>query len=124
LDTCTFLWIIDGSSELSEVARVEFSDPANEILMSSVSAWEIAVKHKLGRLELSLPPREYVPKQRAKHGIASLGLEEEAALQVDRLPSIHRDPFDRMLVAQAIYHGLILLTPDPEIEKYPVRVLW
>ena len=124
LDTCTFLWIVGGSGELSPRAREIFADPANEVILSAASAWEIAVKHRLGRLPLPAPPDVFVPAQRAAHGIEPLALDEEAALHVAKLPDLHRDPFDRMLVAQAIVGGLILLTPDDHIREYPVRTLW
>ena len=124
LDTCSFLWIVGGSNELSSRARQVFADPANEVILSAASAWEIAVKHRLGRLPLPAPPDEFVPAQRAAHGIEPLPLDEEAALHVAKLPDLHRDPFDRMLVAQAIVGGLVLLTPDDQIREYPVRTLW
>jgi PIN domain nuclease of toxin-antitoxin system len=124
LDTCTFLWIVGGSSELSSRARAAFADPANEAFLSAASAWEIAVKHRLGRLPLPSAPDEFVPTQRAAHGIEPLPVDEDAALHVAKLPDLHRDPFDRMLVAQAIVGGLLLLTPDDHIRQYPARTLW
>ena len=124
LDTCTYLWIVGGSSELSSRARAAFADPANETFLSAASAWEIAVKHRLGRLPLPAPPCEFVPFQRAAHGIEPLPVDEEAALHVAKLPDLHRDPFDRLLVAQAIVGGLLLLTPDDDIRQYPARTLW
>jgi len=124
LDTCTFLWIAAGSEELSAPARSACADPDNEVFLSAVSAWEIAVKHALGRLPLPEAPLRYVPSARSRHGIAPLPLEEQAALQLPKLPELHRDPFDRMLVCQAIAHGLEIVTPDPAIAQYPVRSLW
>jgi PIN domain nuclease of toxin-antitoxin system len=124
LDTCTFLWIVGGAKDLSVQAGQAFADPANEAFLSAVSAWEIAVKHRLGRLPLPGPPDTFVPAQRNAHGLEPLPIDEEAALQVSKLPELHRDPFDRMLVAQAIVGGLVLLTPDDHIRAYPVRTLW
>lgn len=124
LDTCTFLWIISDDPALSEEARAAFSDPANEVYLSSVSVWEIAVKHALKRLPLPEAPDRFIPAQRTRHAIQSLPLEEEAVLQLSRLPERHRDPFDRMLVCQAIAHGLVVLTPDEAIRQYPVRTVW
>jgi len=124
LDTATFLWIIGDAPELSAAARERFRDPGNEVYLSAVSAWEIAVKHALGRLPLPSAPATLVPEARAAHGIEPLPLDEEAALQLGSLPPVHRDPFDRMLVCQAIIHGMALLTPDETIRRYPVRVLW
>jgi PIN domain nuclease of toxin-antitoxin system len=124
LDTCTFLWVVGGSSELSSRAREAVVDPANEAFVSAASAWVIAVKHRLGRLPLPAPPEEFVPTQRAAHGLDPLAVDEEAALNVAKLPDLHRDPFDRILVAQAIVGGLVLVTPDDHIREYPVRTLW
>ncbi len=124
LDTCTFLWSIAGGGEISESARVALADPANDVYLSSVSAWEIAVKHALGRLPLPEPPEKYVPSQRIARGIEPLALDEEAALQLSRLPPLHRDPFDRMLVCQALIGAFTIVTPDTDIARYPVRTLW
>ena len=124
LDTCTFLWLVGGAEELSSRARQAFADPANEVFLSAASAWEIAVKHRLGKLPLPTAPDEFVPVQRAAHGIEPLAVEEESALHVAKLPDVHRDPFDRMLVAQALVGGLVLVTPDETIRRYPVRALW
>lgn len=124
LDTCTFLWVVTASPQLSPTARAAFSAPANEVFLSAVSAWEMAVKYRLGRLPLAEPPEVFVPRMRDLHRIAALPLEEEASLQATRLPDHHRDPFDRMLICQAIHHGLVLLTPDPSIRAYAVRTLW
>ncbi len=124
LDTCTFLWIVGGAKELSSRAREAFADPANEVFLSAASAWEIAVKHRLGKLPLPAALDEFVPAQRAAHGIEPLTVEEESALHVAKLPDLHRDPFDRMLVAQALVGGLVLVTPDDTIRRYPVRTLW
>ena len=102
LDTCTFLWVVGGAKELSARTREAFADPGNEVLLSAASAWEVAVKHRLGRLDV----------------------DEESALHLAKLPDLHRDPFDRMLVAQALVGGLTLVTPDDAIRQYPVRTLW
>ncbi len=124
LDTCTFLWVIQGASPLSKRAADLFRAPDNEVYLSAASAWEIAVKHALGRLPLPEPPERFVPAMREAHGVAPLPIDEEAALHVSKLPALHRDPFDRVLVSQAIVHGLTLLTPDPLITQYPARTLW
>ena len=124
LDTCTFLWIVSGSSELSKRAAQWFSDPANELFLSVVSAWEIAVKYSLGNLQLPAPPMDFVVSQREAHAIATLPLTEEEALYLPKIPKLHRDPFDRMLICQAVAGGLTILTPDPLISQYPIRTLW
>ena len=99
-------------------------DPANDVLLSAVSAWEIASKYRAGRLPLPEPPGQLIPTERRLRGVAALAFDEESALQVLRLPPLHRDPFDRMLISQAIAHGLAIVTPDPSIAQYPVRVIW
>jgi Uncharacterized protein conserved in bacteria len=124
LDTCTFLWIVTGDACLSTSARKHFSDPANEAFLSSVSAWEIAVKHSLGKLPLPRPPSVLVPEERQRHEIQPLPLDEAAALFCAKLPELHKDPFDRMLICQAIVGGLTLLTPDPLVTQYPVATVW
>jgi PIN domain nuclease of toxin-antitoxin system len=124
LDTCTFLWLIAGSDELSDRSRQLFSEPVNEVYLSAVSTWEICVKHALGRLPLPQPPRQFIPQQRDQHGIEPLSLDEESVLHLAQLPHYHRDPFDRMLVCQAVAHGLTLLTPDTDIARYPVPTVW
>ncbi len=124
LDTCTFLWIISDSTELSERAREVFHYDSGVVFLSTVSVWEIIVKHALGRLPLPAPPAQFIAGMRARHEIESLPLEEEAVLMLSRLPDIHKDPFDRMLVCQALAHGLSLLSPDSSIRQYPIPVIW
>ena len=124
LDTCTFLWLALDDARLSDAARDAFRSPANEVFLSSVSAWEIAVKHGLGRLSLPESPATLVPALRKEHGIEPLPLDEESALHLVRLPALHRDPFDRMLVCQALVGGMVMLTPDRLVTQYPVRSLW
>lgn len=123
LDTCSFLWLAGGSS-LSETAATAIRDPSNDVLLSAVSVWEIATKHGAGRLPLPEPPERLVPTERRLRGVLSLAFDEESALQVTRLPPLHRDPFDRMLISQAVALGLAIVTPDPLIAQYPVRVIW
>lgn len=124
LDTCTFLWIVADAPQLSRRARELFQSPDIEVYLSAASAWEIALKHGLGRLPLPEEPARFVPGMRDEHGIEPLPVAEEAALHLLRLPSLHRDPFDRMLVSQAIVHGMTILTPDPLITQYPALTTW
>lgn len=124
LDTCSFLWLLADAPELSETARRLIRDPGNDVFLSAASAWEIAIKHGLGKLPLPAPPERFVPAQREYHGVTPLDLDEESVLHVHRLPALHRDPFDRAIVCQAIVHGLAVLTPDPLISQYPIRCLW
>ena len=124
LDTCTFLWIITDDSKLSSKAKGLFVAAENEVYLSVVSTWEIAVKHKLGRLPLPESPAKYIPEKREQHGIVSLILNELATLYLTKLPDLHKDPFDRILICQAIVEGLCLLTPDELIVQYPVHSQW
>jgi PIN domain nuclease of toxin-antitoxin system len=124
LDTCTFLWVITDAPELSARARELFADPANEVFLSSVSTWEISVKYALGRLPLPESPERFIPTQRKQHGVETLLLEESATLHLVRLPELHKDPFDRMLICQAMIHGMVIMTPDALILQYPVPSTW
>ena len=124
LDTCTFLWFNLDAPELSPHARELCVEPQNDLYFSAISAWEITLKQALGRLPLPEPAAKYVPSRREANGIASLELDEDSVLQLAKLPSLHNDPFDRMLICQAITHGLAIVTPDESIAQYPVRVLW
>ena len=124
LDTCTFLWLITDDPALSNKARDLFTDPDNEAYLSTISAWEIEVKFGLGKLPLPQAPERFIIEQRQRHGITTLPLEEHAVFYLSRLPSLHRDPFDRMLICQAIHHELTLLTPDPLITQYAVKTAW
>lgn len=124
LDTVTFLWAVSDAPELSDYARELLQDPDNEVYLSSVSTWEIAIKHALRKLPLPQPAAKFVPTERKRHGIDSLSLDEEATLYLSRLPPLHRDPFDRMLVCQAVVQHLVIMTPDELIDQYPVRTIW
>ena len=123
VDTCTFLWIVGGERELPARVADLYREPDNEVYLSAISAWEIAVKYSNGRLPLPEAPQLLVPVERGRRGIAALPFDEESALHVSRLPMLHRDPFDRMLVSQAIVHGLTILTPDHLISQYPARTI-
>lgn len=124
LDTAPFLWVASDAPRLSSKARDLVCDEGNEVFLSPVSAWEIAVKYALQKLPLPERPEILVPKIRETYAIDSLPLDERSVLQLHRLPDLHRDPFDRMLVCQAIAHGLVILTPDDLIRRYPVRADW
>jgi PIN domain nuclease of toxin-antitoxin system len=123
LDTCTFLWLAAGES-LSPTSAAAIRDPSNDVFLSAVSAWEIAIKNANGQLPLPEPPERLIPTERRLRCITPLLLDEDASFQLARLPQLHRDPFDRMLICQAIVHGLAIVTPDPLITQYPIRVVW
>jgi PIN domain nuclease of toxin-antitoxin system len=123
LDACEFLYLISGDPKLSSRALSAILDPQNSVFLSAVSFWEISVKHGLGKLVIPEPPSEFVTKQRKLHRIESLSLDELSVAQLPGLPAIHRDPFDRMLICQALAHGLTLASSDPLIHQYPVTIL-
>ena len=124
LDTCTFLWIVTDDEALSTESRKQFSDPANEVFLSAISGWEIMLKYSLAKLSLPLPLEQFLFTQRSRHHIDALPLHEEATVHLPKLPALHKDPFDRMLICQAIQHELTILTPDPLITQYAVRTVW
>ena len=124
LDTCTFLWALSGVPPLPPRVADMVRNPDNDVFLSAASAWEIAIKHAAGKLTLPEHPERYVPAMRAARGFAALAIDEESALHASRLPSLHRDPFDRLLVSQAIVHGMTILTSDRLITQYPARTLW
>ncbi|MFP4161078.1 MAG: type II toxin-antitoxin system VapC family toxin [Ectothiorhodospira sp.] len=122
IDTHIFLWYITADARLpSEIAQA-IRRPENQVHLSAVSLWECLVKHQLGKLPLPQAPEIYLPLQRQHHGIAPLDLDEASIRHLVRLPAIHRDPFDRMLICQAIEHALVLVTVDEAIRRYPVTV--
>ncbi|MBE9195852.1 type II toxin-antitoxin system VapC family toxin [Synechocystis sp. LEGE 06083] len=123
LDTHIFLWFISGDTQLSTGARDAIRDPDNEVYLSSVSVWEAIVKYQLGKLPLPESPETYLPKQRELHQIASLALDENSVVQLAKLPPLHRDPFDRMLVCQALQNGLTIATVDSAVRAYSVSIL-
>jgi PIN domain nuclease of toxin-antitoxin system len=123
LDTHIFLWFISGDTQLSTGVRDAIRDPDNEVYLSSVSVWEAIVKYQLGKLPLPESPETYLPKQRELHQIASLALDENSVVQLAKLPPLHRDPFDRMLVCQALQNGLTIATVDSAVRAYSVSVM-
>ena len=124
LDTCTFLWLAADDPKLTEHARSTCGDPANDVFLSSLSAWEIAIKHRLGRLPLPEAPRSYIVSRREWLQIRPLAFDEASAAHDAQLPSHHRDPFDRGIVSQAILNDMTIVTPDAEVARYPAPTLW
>jgi PIN domain nuclease of toxin-antitoxin system len=123
-DTHSFLWWDRGAEELSTRVRSLCEDPANELVVSVVSVWEMQVKHRLGKLPLSHGLREIVERQQAINGVKLLSVELEHVLALGDLPDAHRDPFDRLLIAQAKAEGMAILTKDALFNQYPVVVIW
>jgi PIN domain nuclease of toxin-antitoxin system len=124
LDTHVFLWWISDDARLSERCRAIISNGSNEILFSAVSAWEIVVKAGIGRLAVPDNLENYIPEQVSRNRFEVLPISITHALRVSRLPNHHKDPFDRMLVAQAQVEKVTILTGDAQIARYPIRVAW
>lgn len=124
LDTQVFLWWISDDPQLSSRASVIIKDGNNKLFLSAASGWEIAIKVRLGRLTLPEPLETFVPEQMALNAIESLPIQMSHALHVYTLPDHHRDPFDRMLVAQAQLENLPILSADPQISLYAVETVW
>jgi PIN domain nuclease of toxin-antitoxin system len=123
LDTHIFLWFISGDTRLSPDWRESIREAENEVYVSVVSFWEVMIKHALSKLPLPHPPAQYLPLQRARHQIASLSLDDASVCHLASLPAVHRDPFDRMLVCQAMEPGLTIVTADPVFVAYPAPLL-
>lgn len=124
LDTHAFLWWVTDDKRLSVRAKRLIAQGSNEIFFSAASAWEISIKSTLGRIELPDAAERYIPSQLEHNAFQPLPVRIEHALRVTALPSVHRDPFDRLLVAQALVEGLAILSKDRRIASYPARVIW
>jgi PIN domain nuclease of toxin-antitoxin system len=124
LDTHAFLWWITEDRRLSARAREVMTDGGNNLLLSAASGWEIAIKASLGRITLPIPIDRFLSEQLQRNGIGTLPIEMRHALRVHAIPLLHRDPFDRLLVAQAQLEKLRILTSDPQIAQYDVETLW
>ena len=123
LDTHAFLWALAGDARMSPLARDTFAGPAG-LSLSIASIWEILIKVQSGKLHLPRPAGPYVLKKLAENGIEVLPISIDHLLALDRLPMHHRDPFDRMLVAQSMEEGWPIITADPVFKQYPIRVIW
>jgi PIN domain nuclease of toxin-antitoxin system len=124
LDTHVLLWWLVDDARISKRARSLISKAESEIYFSAASSWELSIEVALGRLELPAPPRSVIPKILREQSIRSLDVTHAHALAVAELPPHHRDPFDRMLVAQARLEKLAIVTGDPMIARYGVKVVW
>ena len=124
IDTHVFLWWITDSQEITQRVRAIIENEDNEILLSAASGWEIAIKTRLGRLRLPKKPDAFVLQQMTLNNITPLAVTMAHALYVHNLPDIHRDPFDRLLVAQSLLENAPIITRDAEIARYQVKVVW
>jgi PIN domain nuclease of toxin-antitoxin system len=123
LDTHVWLWWLHEPGRLSADTIALLAERGNTVYLSAASVWEIVIKHNLGKLTLPAPPDKFVPQAMADDGLAGLAIEHAHVLRVGHLPRHHRDPFDRVLIAQAQVEDLPLLTADPLFEPYDVAVL-
>lgn len=124
LDTHAFLWWNTDAPDLTPEARNFIADGRNEIFLSAASAWEIAIKTSRGKLSLPARPDRYVAERLVMHRFTALPVEISHALHVAALPDLHRDPFDRLLVAQSQLEHMPVITSDPAIRAYGVEVIW
>jgi len=125
LDTHTFVWLASNQKELSAKAAAAIKKDLDSLFISVVTSWEIALLHKKGRLHLALPPTQFVERAIRHHGVQELPLTREISMASVSLPDIHNDPFDRILVAEALKHRCRLVTKDAKIPLYPgVVTVW
>lgn len=123
LDTHIFLWYLNNDPRLDPATQRAIRQPESRVWVSAISLWECLVKHRLGKLPLPDRPEEYLSRSRQRHGFDPLSLDEASVLRLGHLPDLHRDPFDRMLICQALEHDLVLVTEDEAIIQYPVPTL-
>ncbi|MSU60788.1 MAG: type II toxin-antitoxin system VapC family toxin [Pedosphaera sp.] len=124
LDTCVFLWLTQTPGEISRPARRAIDDSGNELWLSHASIWEVHLKHLTGKLTLPEKPRLWFSRQLAVWGVRDRPIDLESLHLTSELPLIHKDPFDRLLVAQARAHELTLVSPDKVFTEYGLKNLW
>jgi PIN domain nuclease of toxin-antitoxin system len=124
LDTHTFLWFVLGDPRLTADAKAAIEEPGNEKLVSPASYWEIAIKISLGKYTLSQPYEEFMERGIAENGFVILPIEPKHTAVLTTLPFHHRDPFDRLIIAQAMVEGIVVVSGDAAFDAYPVTRLW
>ncbi len=124
LDTCALIWLSADPTRVSGAARAAIDAQDAKLFTSDASTWEVCLKWLAKKIVLPTPPRQWLTEQAAIWQTERLPFELDHFFRTCELPTLHRDPFDRMLVAQAIARGLTIVTPDPAIHAYPVAVLW
>ena len=124
LDTHAFLWWISDAPQLSQEARQIIGNGENTLFLSAASGWEIAIKTRLGKLKLPADIASFILEQLSVNAVTPLPIQMKHALRVSSLPDFHRDPFDRMIVAQAQVEDLPVLTADPQFAAYNVQIIW
>ncbi|MDY0301281.1 MAG: type II toxin-antitoxin system VapC family toxin [Trichlorobacter sp.] len=124
LDTHTFLWWISNDPLLSATAKTVISDARNECFLSLASCWEMAIKSSIGKLRLVKPVESFIPEEVIANDFSLLAIDFKHIAKVETLPFYHRDPFDRLLVAQAIVDKMILVSADSRLSEYDIKCLW
>lgn len=124
LDTGVWLWSLWEPERISRRGRAILADLSQDVFLSAVTSWEVAIKSAAGKLHLPEAPGTYVPRRMADQGLRPLPVSHQHALAVFGLPDHHHDPFDRLLIAQANLEDMILITADRMVQKYPVEILW
>ncbi len=124
LDTHIWLWSILSPEKLSDEGRAIIEEAENDLFLSAASSWEISIKYRLGRLPLPEPPESFIPQRLIRDNIKPLSVEHRHACRVSVLPGIHRDPFDRLLIAQAQTEQLLLITADQQLKGYDADIMF
>ena len=124
LDTCAFLWLVTDDPQASELAKEIFLKEDNELLLSAVTGFEIAVKYSLGKLRLAESPKEFITNRINANALTELPVSMTHALVLQNLPLHHKDPFDRLLVAQVMVNQIPLLSADQQLSAYDINRLW
>jgi PIN domain nuclease of toxin-antitoxin system len=124
LDTMAWLWSVHADERLNENAREIIANGREEIYLSAASSWELSIKMRTGKLNFPGSPAQVVPAFMAKQGLLSVPITNLHAVKIYDLPSHHSDPFDRIIIAQAIVEKMVVLTSDRVFEKYPIDVVW
>ena len=127
LDTCVFLWMLGLPEQLPQAVRNRLQDAGTDCAVSTATLWECLIKHGKGRIGFATggkPVLDFLLRQCDRHALDVLPVEATALGPLERLPPLHSDPFDRLLICQAIEQGLTLVTPDRQIRQYPIKTLW
>ena len=124
LDTAPLIYLMSNEDSVSSAVRRKLADPGSEVFYSQISLWEIQIKYQLGKLSMPDEPAVVLPRELDRYGFTKLDLTDAAIFGLSRLPSVHRDPFDRLLIVQAKLTGSTLVSPDKIFAKYPITVFW
>jgi PIN domain nuclease of toxin-antitoxin system len=124
LDTVVWLWSVGPTEKIGSAGLEILTNGEEDIYLSAASSWEISIKTKLGKYDLPEEPSHYIPNRTARQGIQSLSITQNHTLKVYDLPLHHSDPFDRLIIAQAVAENMVILTSDRIFRKYPVELLW